>query len=287
MTQPINIPTPSGSVLYAERVTPPCQLPELSLWASLRTQIRVIGALVIRESLTRYGRHNIGFLWLFLEPMIFTLGVTAAWTMAGLSKGGGLAITEFMLTGYSTMLLWRNMPNRCVLALPPNYDLLFHRQVKPIDILFARCILEAVGATMSFVVLSLVFFNLGWATVPDDFLTVAAGWFLLMWYAFSVSILVGAISERSEALDKVWHIVQYIMIPLSGSLFMLAMLPEQARSSLLWIPSVSCAELIREGFFGARVTSYYSIGYVIIFNSIVLLFGLAQLRIVSRSLTPA
>jgi ABC-type polysaccharide/polyol phosphate export permease len=34
----------------------------------------VLGALLIRELLTRYGRHNIGFLWLFVEPMIFTLG---------------------------------------------------------------------------------------------------------------------------------------------------------------------------------------------------------------------
>ena len=38
-------------------------------------QLRVIWALLLRESLTRYGRHNIGFLWLFVEPMLFTLGV--------------------------------------------------------------------------------------------------------------------------------------------------------------------------------------------------------------------
>ena len=44
---------------------------------SLGVQWRILGALLIREMLTRYGRHNIGFLWLFVEPMIFTLGVTA------------------------------------------------------------------------------------------------------------------------------------------------------------------------------------------------------------------
>ena len=34
----------------------------------LRTQLRVTHALILRELLTRYGRHNGGFLWIFLEP---------------------------------------------------------------------------------------------------------------------------------------------------------------------------------------------------------------------------
>jgi hypothetical protein len=41
---------------------------------SLQTQLRVLYALLARELLTRYGRHNIGFVWLFAEPMLFTLG---------------------------------------------------------------------------------------------------------------------------------------------------------------------------------------------------------------------
>jgi ABC-type polysaccharide/polyol phosphate export permease len=50
----------------------------------MRYEIRVIGALLMREILTRYGRHNIGFMWLFVEPMMFTLGVLALWTSVGL-----------------------------------------------------------------------------------------------------------------------------------------------------------------------------------------------------------
>jgi ABC-type polysaccharide/polyol phosphate export permease len=278
------------SALYAERVNlpelPPLP-PEPSLWESFRIQLRVIGALLIREALTRYGRHNIGFLWLFAEPMLFTLGVTAIFNIAGTSKGEGVNITEFVLTGYSTLLLWRNMPSRCVMALPPNYDLLFHRQVKPIDIYFSRCILEGAGATVSFFVLAMAFHSLGMVRAPYDILQVSGGWLLLMWYAFSLSLLVGAISERTEVLEKVWHIVQYLMIPLSGSFIMLQALPAYARELMLWIPTVSCAEIVREGYFGPVITSYYSVGYVVVFNCIVLLFALIQIRVVSRTLTPA
>ena len=48
---------------------------------SLTIQTRIIWALLLREMMTRFGRHNIGFLWLFVEPMMFTLGVTALWNL--------------------------------------------------------------------------------------------------------------------------------------------------------------------------------------------------------------
>jgi ABC-type polysaccharide/polyol phosphate export permease len=173
------------------------------------------------------------------------------------------------------------------MALPPNYDLLFHRQVKPIDIFLSRCILESAGATISFVVLTVIFNSLGLVRSPYDVLQVAGGWFLLMWYAFALGLLFGAVSERSESVERIWHIVMYLMLPLSGSFFLLSAFPPEVRSMLLWIPTVSCAEIVREGFFGPALVCYYSVGYVVIFNSLVLLFALIQLRIVSRNLTPA
>ncbi len=178
------------------------------------------------------------------------------------------------------------MPSRCVLALPPNYYLLFHRQVRPIDIYLSRCILEAIGATMSFIVLGIIFHSIGLVRLPHDILKVASGWFLLMWYALSVSLLFGAMSERTEIVERIWHIFMYLMIPLSGSFFMLDMFPPEFRSVLLWIPPTSCAEFIREGFFGPDVTSYYDVQYVMIFNFFALLLALSQIKIVSRSLTP-
>jgi ABC-type polysaccharide/polyol phosphate export permease len=275
------------SALYAERATLPELPPEPSLWESFRIQLRVIGALLIRESLTRYGRHNIGFLWLFAEPMLFTLGVTAIWILIGAHKGEAVNITEFVLTGYSTLLLWRNMPNRCIMALPPNYDLLYHRQVKPMDIFLSRCILEGSAATVSFIVLVIIFSSVGLVRLPYNMLQLISGWLLLVWYAFSLSLLVGAVSERTEIVEKVWHVFSYIMIPISGSFIMLQALPPEARDIMLWIPTVSCSEIVREGYFGPVITSYYNVGYVVVFNCVVLLFALVQVRVVSRTINPA
>ena len=43
--------------------------PSASFASALATQFRVIGALILRELHTRYGRENIGYLWMIGEPM--------------------------------------------------------------------------------------------------------------------------------------------------------------------------------------------------------------------------
>src|SRR6185436_16405858 len=113
-----------------------------SFSASLRIQFRVIGALLMREIITRYGRDNLGFLWLFVEPMLFTVGVTALWTLLSLHQTFSLPIVAFAVTGYSTVLLWRNCASRCAWAINPNLGLLHHRNVKVLDLFITRILLE-------------------------------------------------------------------------------------------------------------------------------------------------
>ncbi len=185
----------------------------LPLRESLKVQWRVLYALLIREILTRYGRHNIGFLWLFVEPMIFTLGVTALWTATKSAHGSSLPIVAFALTGYSSVLLWRNMPGRCIGALWVNLSLLYHRNIKVLDIYLARLLLEFGGATISFATLSVVFISIGWLSPPEDFLKVVAGWLVIAWFGAALAITLGALSHLSELVDKLWHPASYLIFP--------------------------------------------------------------------------
>lgn len=252
---------------------------------SAAVEYRVVHALLMREILTRYGRHNIGFLWLFVEPMLFTLGVTALWTIAGIGHGSSLPIAAFALTGYSSVLLWRNMPSRCIGALKPNLVLMYHRNVKIIDIFLSRLILEAAGATISFVVLSVVFIGLGMIDPPEDVLQVVLGWTMTAWFGFSLALFLGALAEQSEIVEKLWHPAAYLLFPMSGAGFLVDALPPEAQNVLLYLPMVHGVECVREGYFGSHVRSHYDLGYMAIINISLLLLGLAKIRQVGREVT--
>jgi len=240
----------------------------------------------MREILTRYGRHNIGFLWLFVEPMIFTLGITALWTATKSVHGSNLPIVAFAITGYSSVLLWRNMPSRCIGAIEPNLSLMYHRNVKAIDIFAARLLLEGAGATISFIALAFFFSFIGWIEPPEDIFKIVFGWLLLAWFGASLATLLGALSHQYEIVDKFWHPAAYLLFPLSGAAFMVDVLPQQAQEIILLLPMVHGVELIREGYFGTAFTAHYDIAYMALFCTALTLFALAQTRIVSRTVIP-
>lgn len=251
-----------------------------------RIQRRVIWALILREILTRYGRHNIGFLWLFLEPMIFTVAITALWTATRAVHGSSLPIVAFAVTGYSSVLLWRNMPSRCIKALEPNLSLLYHRNVRPIDIYLSRLTLEVAGATSSFIVLIIFFHVQGQLDYPEDLLQVAAAWCMLAWFGGALAIFLGALSESYESVEKLWHPTAYILFPLSGAAFLVDSLPAIAQHYVLLLPMVHGVEFLREGYFGSKMVAHYDVGYMALWNTILTVLGLAQTRKVSRTVVP-
>lgn len=258
----------------------------VSVFDSWRIERRVIWALVLREMMTRFGRHNIGFLWIFCEPMLFTVGVTALWTATKSVHGSNLPIVAFAVTGYSSVLLWRNMPSRCIGALEPNLSLLYHRNVRPIDIYLSRLLLEAAGATMSFVFLTIFFHFVGWLDLPEDVLKVSLAWLMIAWFGMATALFLGALSERYESVEKLWHPAAYLLFPLSGAAFLVDTLPAPAQHFVLFLPMVHGVELLREGFFGSRIVAHYDMAYMTVVNAIITALGLTQVRIASRTVIP-
>src|SRR6266403_1848933 len=161
-----------------------------SLLRSLAIQRQVLHALMMREIITRFGRENLGVLWLVAEPMLFTIGVATLWTAAGMSHGSSIPIVAFAVTGYSSVLMWRNSASRASSAVLQNKPLLYHRNVQIIDVLLTRTVLEIGGATASFIVLTLFFVYIGWMPMPVDLLKVLLGWFMLAWFGSSLALLI-------------------------------------------------------------------------------------------------
>jgi ABC-type polysaccharide/polyol phosphate export permease len=258
-----------------------------SLLRSFAVQRRVIGALLMREILTRYGRHNIGFLWLFVEPMLFTVGVTAIWTATKSIHGGNLPITAFAITGYSSVLLWRNMPARCIGSIEPNAALLHHRNVKIFDIFVSRVLVEMMGASISFFGLTIFFHFIGWTELPEDIITLLLGWISIAWFGAALAIFLGSLAERSELVDKLWHPAAYLLFPFSGAGFIVDSMPHPVQNILYFFPMVHGVEIVREGFFGSAFHPHYDVAYLVCSCLVLSLLAMMEVRVASRNVVPS
>ena len=249
-------------------------------------QKRVIGALLMREIITRYGRNNIGFLWLFVEPLLMTLMILLLWGAARANQYSDLNIIAFTLTGYPLAMMWRNVSNRAIGAISANASLLYHRNVRVLDTLFARMLLEIAGATIAQIAIVGVLILIGWIPTPADVFYMLMAWLLMALFAIGLGLVICSIAFKVEAFGKIWGTFSFVMLPLSGVFFFVSSLPQQAQQYVLWLPMVHGTEMFRQGYFGASVITHESISYIVLCNLVLLLLGFIMVNDFSKGVEP-
>lgn len=225
------------------------------------THKRIIWALLMRELSTRYGRDNIGFLWVIFEPLMFAGAVTLMWTAIKPPYEHGVKLVPFIVTGYMSIILMRHLIGHGVNCVKANQALLYHRNITPLHLFIARLLLEIVGVTLAFLVIFSFMLLIGQMEPPKDLPTAYLGWALMAWMGCGLAMILGALGEMFEFVEKIVQVFTYILVPMSGTFYMAAWVPPAFRKALLLMPFIHPVEMVRAGFFGEFVTTYYDFGY--------------------------
>lgn len=260
-------------------------LHQTSFFESLMIQKRVLHALIMREIITRYGRNNIGFLWLFVEPLLFTLMIVLLWNVRA-SHFSSLNIIAFMITGYPMAMMWRNASNRAIGAIHANASLLYHRNVRVLDTIISRIVLEISGATIAQVILMAAFVILGWIEMPADPFYMLLAWLSMAWFAFGLGMVICAIAFYIESFGKLWGTFSFLLLPASGAFFFVYSLPRSIQDYALMIPMIHGTEMFRHGYFGSSVITLEQPSYLIVSNLVLTFFGLILVKTFSKGVEP-
>jgi capsular polysaccharide transport system permease protein len=250
----------------------------------MAAQSRVIHALMIRELTTRFGRENIGFLWIMVEPLLFAGLVATIWRVMKGPEEHGIGIVAFIVTGYIPITLFRHSVSRSVSVFTVNSSLLYHRQIKILDFIVVRFIIEVLGGMMAFVFIGSILIFFDEFPVPQDIGLFLAGWYLYCLFSFSLCLVIAPLSEMSEVLEKFVPVTTYIMIPFSGLFTMASWLTPNLRDFLLMSPFANGMEMMRKGIWGGEVTAYYDPWNPIICSVVFAAVGLVLCRQVRRTL---
>lgn len=254
------------------------------LSAGWRIQRRVIGALMIRELVTRFGRENIGFLWIMVEPLLFAVLVGFVWRYMKGPEEHGVSVVAFVATGYIPLTMFRSSVTRSVRIFTVNGSLMYHRQIKVLDFIFVRVLIETIGAMMAYLFIAILLISLGEFPIPADVGSLIMGWFLYCLFTFSLCLVLAPLSEMSDVLEKIMPVTTYIMIPFSGTFNMVSWLTPAAQQAMYYSPFVHGMELMRYGVFGDQVNATWDVGVPIAASAVFIVIGLAMCRRVRRTL---
>jgi capsular polysaccharide transport system permease protein len=227
----------------------------------LAAQARNIRALILRDMMMRYGRDNIGFVWVILEPLLLTAGVMVIWSFTMGSGKHGVRLVEFVLTGYLPLTLWRHMSNNSIGLFRRSAGLLYHRYISLFDILISRMMLELIGTTAAFLVVWGSLCVAGLAAPIENLGLLILGWLMMAWLAGVVGTIIAAVTEVSETAERFIQPIQYVTLPMSGAFFMVDWLPTWAQHAVLFNPMVHCYEVFRAGYFGPFLPTHYDLTY--------------------------
>jgi capsular polysaccharide transport system permease protein len=244
----------------------------------LNTQRRVIGALLIREIQARFRREGLGFGWLFGEPLMFAIPVLTLWSLVRARYEHGVPFMAIFVSGYMGILLFRHVGASMLMFVRGNANLLFHRQIGLLDIFVAKLLMEVVGNITALVVVYAIFIIAGRVDFPVNLPMFYLGYLFMIWWCATVGLLVGALSERSQIVEKVWPVYSYTYLFFSGFFFMADWLPPKLREIALCQPSLQAYEMMRQGMLGSSVRTYASPAYTALVLAILTVLGLWAMR---------
>ncbi|MGA0545368.1 ABC transporter permease [Brevundimonas sp. VNH65] len=243
----------------------------------LKKQVRIVGALILRELVTRYGREGLGFLWLVLEPLVFCFGVMGMWTLIKPEYEHGIRLGPFIMTGYMSILVFRHVVGISTGALQANIGLMQHRIVRPLHIYAARTVMEFIGCALAFLVVYVVLLAIEWVEPPQDYLKLYSGYLLMGWVSVGFALTISSLAIRYEVIERVLPVSMYLIIPLSGAFFMMDWIPPGYREILLLNPLPHTIEMVRDGVFGEFVKTHYNPVYPLAFGGVMTFVGLLML----------
>ncbi len=230
-----------------------------------RIFVSVIKALFLREMGMRMSTGRSGLFWTFAEPF-FQVAVFIGIRIAIVGHSGKTTpydFAVFMASGFIAFNLFKNILNSSTGAFLANKGLFVYKQVKPIDTIFSRALVELFLTAMIVLIFLIVGLYARRQIVPEDFLLVVAGYLWLAFFAVGLGVLVATANTFYMSVGKVVSISSFLLMIFSAVFFPIESLPPVAQEILLYNPVVHFMEMIHAAYLPHLSNRFVDYGYML------------------------
>lgn len=241
---------------------------------AIAIQTRVVGALVLRDLRTRFGRTIFGSMIVVAWPLAHLCILMAAYLVARNVVPMGTDSAVFVGTGVLPYILCFYPGRMIMFAVLQNKSLLGLPVVKTPDIILARCIVEVIAAFWVTGIFSVALYLFGVDVIPhriDDamlailatvYLGFAIGW---------LGAVMFAVVRAWLAVQIGWLIGMYLTC---GVFFIPTNLPEKFRNILWYNPLLHAVEWLRSAYYDGYGYGMLSKSYLLGSATLILFIGL-------------
>ena len=200
-------------------------------------------ALFLRELNTKISVGKLGLFWLFFEPFAqVSMFILIRVTIIGRSEGANFDYAVFMAAGFIAFNMFRHILNGSITTFKANKMLFSYKQVKPIDTILARTLVQIFITGIIVLMFIFIGFLFQYNIEPENILMVAFGYLWLALFSFSVGLVVAIGNTFFVSIGKFVNILSFGLLIFSGVFFPIITLPPEAQKILLYNPLVHFLE---------------------------------------------
>jgi capsular polysaccharide transport system permease protein len=233
-------------------------------------------AMFLREAVARMSRERAAWLWLVVEPAFHIAFLMFLFSTIRVRVVGGIETQIWIMVGLLAFFMFRRPAQQAMNAIGANQALFTFRQVKPVDPVLVRAVLEGFLMAVVTILLLIGAGLVGFANVPADPLAVVAAFSGLWLFGLGFGLVVSVANELTPELGRFISLLMQPLYFFSGVIFPLDALPSPYREWLLLNPVAHGLEGARLGFAPLyRAVPELSLPYLFGCAMVTVFFGLA------------
>ncbi|WP_294957582.1 ABC transporter permease [Sulfurovum sp.] len=247
--------------------------------SSIKIFYTVEKALFLRELEMRFSSGRTGLFWTFFEPFLqiliyIAIHAAISGNSSTLSGTSNFDYTVFMASGFIAFNMFRHILSSSMGAFQANRGLFNYKQVKPIDTIVSRMLVELFLTG----IIVLVFLFIGFVfhfdnTFPKDPAMVCLGYLWLVLFSFAVGLVVAIGNTFFMSFGKFIGLLTFGLLLLSAIFYPLVHLPPAARDALLYNPLVHFMEMIHGYYMYGLDTRFVDYRYMLLWTVVPLFIG--------------
>ena len=239
--------------------------------------VRVVAALILRETGSRDSRASLGFLWNVIEPVVSIAILSLLFSLISQSPRLGTNFPLYYVTGVVPFHLYAAISRNVARSMRFSRNLLGLPSVTVIDVIAARFLLSAVTDICVFIVMLFLLKTYYDLQLNPDMAALLLGLCMAMALGLGIGTLNSVLFPASAVYESVWGLVNAPMLLVSGVFIHIEDLTGPIFDVLKWNPVAQIVAQMRHAFFPSYEIAWVSPAYVLLIAAVCFALGLVGL----------
>lgn len=239
-------------------------------------------ALFLRELNMRFSVSRIGLFWTFFQPFfqVLLFVLIKVFLFGRTSENFDYAV--FLALNFTAFNMFRSIVNRSMGAFTANRGLFIYKQVKPIDTIIARSMVEIFITGIIIIIFTMIGFYFHYDMNVKNLELVALGYLWLIVFSFSTALCLAIANTFIASVSKIVGFLMYALMFASALFYTVDMLSPELQTIILYNPITHFSEMIHGSYFHTLEVKHVDYHYMFIWTISLLFIGLWFYRKLER-----